>query len=238
MHTHPLIRGIESQKGSFLGSLDAGARERLLADAKLFEVPAGGMIFLATEAVDRTAIIVRGMARTHLTAADGRRSSVRHARPGAMVGSITAERAALSVQAVIACTILELNPMALRALIAEDGRIGLALIAEVARRLQDTYETLASNTFGSMRERVARHLLELATEGTHTNRLVAPVTQQGLADGVGTLREVVARVLREFRREGLIATTEGSIEILDPDALASIAGRSKANYWFSAPPGG
>lgn len=237
MHNHALVKGVESQEGTFLAALPSNARERLLADAVLLEVQAGAPIFSATEAMDRTGIVLRGMARTHLSSGDGRRLSVCFARPGMMIGSMTEGRAALSVQAVIPCTVLELNLVTLRELIAEDGRVGLALIAEIARRLRDTYATLASNTFGSMRQRVARHLLDLATEATHTERLVAPVTQQGLADGVGTVREVVARVLREFRSEGLIATTKGCIEILDPDAIASVVGRSRSNDWFAMPTG-
>ncbi len=152
-----------------------------------------------------------------------------------MVGSIAEGRVRVSVQAVIPCTILELKEVTVRELIAEDGRVGLALIAEITRRLQDIYATLASNTFGSMRERVARHLLDLATEATHTERLVAPVTQQALADDVGTVREVVARVLRDLRSEGLIATADGYIEILDPDGIASIVGRSRSNDPLATP---
>ena len=98
----------------------------------------------------------------------------------------------------------------------------------MTRRLRDAYTTLASTAFGSMRERVARQLLDMATAASHTELLVAPVTQQGLADGVGTVRETVARVLREFRTEGLISTTEGCIEINNRDGLASIVGRSRS----------
>jgi hypothetical protein len=36
---------------------------------------------------------------------------------------------------------------------------------------------------------------------------------------------VVARVLREFREEGLISTNAGHIELLDPDGVAAIVGR-------------
>jgi CRP/FNR family transcriptional regulator len=235
MYDHALMKGIDSQEGTFLAALPSDAHARLLADAMILEVQAGAAIFSSTEALVRTGIILRGMARTYLSSGDGRRLSVRFVRPGAMIGSLTEDRAALSVQAVIPCTVLELNRATLRQLVAEDGRVGIALIAEIARRLQDTYATLANNTFGTMRERVARHLLDLASDASHTDRLVAPVTQQALADGVGTVREVVARVLRDFRSEGLIATADGCIEILDPGAIAGIVRRSRSNDWYAAP---
>ena len=56
----------------------------------------------------------------------------------------------------------------------------------------------------------------------------ARVTQQALADGVGTVREVVARILRDFREEGIVDTTPGHIRILDPARLAAIVGRDDA----------
>jgi CRP/FNR family cyclic AMP-dependent transcriptional regulator len=49
-------------------------------------------------------------------------------------------------------------------------------------------EPAAINTFGSVRQRAAAHLLDLASAQQHP----------GGADAVGSVREVVARVLREF----------------------------------------
>jgi CRP-like cAMP-binding protein len=231
---HALVEDIGTQDGTFLGALPEQTRERLMAVSVVLEVRAGGPIFSAAEAPDRVGVLLRGMARTYLTSGDGRRLTVRFVRPGSMIGSLTVGRAALSVQAVVDCTVLELDQATLRSSVLEDGRTGLALIGEIARRLEDTYLTLANNTFGSMRERVARHLLDLATEAVHTDRLVAPVTQQALADGIGTVREVVARVLRDLRTEGLIETTDGCIEIVDLDAIASIVRRSHSNAWETA----
>lgn len=235
MINHALVQGVEAQEGTFLAMLPDHARGRLLAEAVLLDMQAGSPIFSGPGSGDRVGIVLRGMARTYLMSGDGRRLTVRFVRPGAMIGSLTEERAALSVQAVISCAILEFNRLTLIELLAEDGRVGLAVISEVARRLEDTYVTLASNTFGSMRERVARHLLDLATDAGHADRLVAPITQQGLADGVGTVREVVARVLRDLRTEGLIATTDGCIEILDLDAITAIVRRSRSNDWHPKP---
>lgn len=219
-----LLRGV-SEEGTFLGELPVEARDALLASATTLRVHAGGMIFAAGETVDRTGVVVEGLARTFLTAPDGRRASVRYARAGSLIGSLSDRRAPLSCLAVTDCVILEVSRSELLAAVAADGRVGLRLIAEISRRLGDTYATLSANTFGTMRERVARQLLDLTTEDPDTALLVAPVTQQALADGVGTVREVVARVLREFRDEGLVATNAGHIGILDPDGIASIVGR-------------
>jgi CRP/FNR family transcriptional regulator len=49
--------------------------------------------------------------------------------------------------------------------------------------------------------------------------VIAPVTQQQLADGIGSAREVVARVLHSLREEKLVATKVGSIVLLDPERM-------------------
>jgi CRP/FNR family transcriptional regulator len=49
--------------------------------------------------------------------------------------------------------------------------------------------------------------------------IVVPVSQRELADAVGTVREVVVRVLRELRRDGVVRTERDHIVILDPARL-------------------
>jgi CRP/FNR family transcriptional regulator len=49
--------------------------------------------------------------------------------------------------------------------------------------------------------------------------LVAHVTQQELADAVGSVREVVVRLLRGLREDGLVHTARDEIQLLDVDRL-------------------
>jgi CRP/FNR family transcriptional regulator len=80
-------------------------------------------------------------------------------------------------------------------------------------------EELSGDVFGSVRQRVARHLLDLADRREATASLVARASQQELADAVGSVREVVARVLGELRRQGLIEPGPGGIRLLDAQGL-------------------
>ena len=74
-----------------------------------------------------------------------------------------------------------------------DPRVCWAIAEELNRRLYDTLEQTAVNAFGSVRQRVAAHLLDLASAQQHPRgRLVAHVSQQELADAAGSVREVVA----------------------------------------------
>ena len=96
--------------------------------------------------------------------------------------------------------------------------VGWLLAREVTQRLYDTIEAVADRAFGSLRQRVARHLLDLAT-GHEDGSLVAPITQQELAEAVGSARPAVAKVIAELRQLGLVATASPGIAILDAEGM-------------------
>jgi CRP/FNR family cyclic AMP-dependent transcriptional regulator len=79
------------------------------------------------------------------------------------------------------------------------------------------------SAFATVRARVARHLLDLASESQKGCEFVAAIGQQELAEAVGTVREVIVRALRELREEGLLRTGRAGIIILDPERLATEA---------------
>ena len=63
-------------------------------------------------------------------------------------------------------------------------------------------------------------VLDLASdEQRPQGPLVARVSQQELADAAGSVREVVARALRDLRLAGVVATSPDHIVILDPARL-------------------
>lgn len=212
---------------TFLTRLPQEARDALLGEALLLEIRRRQVIFSSTER-PRAGFMVRGLARTFLTARDGRQLTLRYLREGDFVGSVagpSSERAPVSVAAVTDCLLVEVQVGTLLEFVQADARVGAALLAEITFRLQDGFAALAANTLGSMHERVAWHLLDLAVESPTDGRVVASVTQQHLADNIGTAREVVARVLRELREAGIVITAKGQLEITDPVRLAAIAGR-------------
>jgi CRP/FNR family transcriptional regulator, cyclic AMP receptor protein len=221
-------RTVVASEASFLDGLDPEPRRRLQETAWSRAVRAGDPIFSPATAWTRVAIVRGGLARAYLTAVDGRQLTVRYVRPGDVIGSVfslAGDRAPLAISAVTDCEILELDPDQLLAAVDSDPRTARVVVQLFSRRLEDLYATLAAMAFGSVRERLAGHLLELAQPDDASGRLAVGITQQQLADSVGTVREVVARVLRELRDEGLVATADGRIVILDADRLAAGVGR-------------
>ena len=221
----PILDGIG---GAFLDALNPELAGRLSMGARRFSVGAGEAIFPNYD--DSSGIVASGITRTFMRSPDGRQLSVRYARQGSVIGTVTGLRrniARLTVRAVTACEIVELDRSVFLDLVASNATLAMAVIEEVGRRLHDVYGTLSINAFGSIRERIVDTLMELAQRDGASGRLIAPVTQQALADGIGSVREVVARTLALLREEGLIETRKGEIVLLDPERLAvSVAGWS------------
>jgi CRP/FNR family transcriptional regulator len=212
----PAQRAIAS---SLLGELPAPLRARLLADALPVELPVGGTIY-RDERAARVALVVTGLVRVVVSAPDGRTLTIRYARAGELLGipTIVGGPVPVSVELVTDATLLMLHAGLLRHLGQTEPAVGWLLAREVTQRLSDTIDAVADRAFGSLRQRVARHLLDLAT-GQTDGRLIAPVTQQGLAEAVGSSRPAVAKVVAELRELGLVATASPGIAILDAERL-------------------
>jgi CRP/FNR family transcriptional regulator len=165
---------------------------------------------------------------------DGRQINFRYAGPGyflgaaSTVGGVTVQVAS-GVEAVTAARVLYLNQERLRALARSETAVAWALLEQMAIYQRDLLQVLAETAFGSIRQRVAMHLLNLATTGASpaaqlkpgAARLLAPVTQQSLADAVGTTRRTVARALTELREAGVIETQRNRIVLHSPERLAA-----------------
>ena len=89
-----------------------------------------------------------------------------------------------------------------------------------------------------MRQRVARHLLDLASarvgeqpapDHRAARELTVQVSQQELANAVGTVREVVVRVLRDLRQDGVVRTERDRIVLLEPARLIQEQGWNQSS---------
>jgi CRP/FNR family transcriptional regulator, cyclic AMP receptor protein len=155
---------------------------------------------------------------------EGRQVTVRYARAADVLGVavLVGGPANVSAQALAESSLFRISSRALTGAARRDARVAWALAEELNRRLYETLQQTAVNTFGSVRQRVAVHLLDLASAQLHPRgRMVARVSQQELADAVGSVREVVARVLRDLRVAGIVATSSDSVLILDAARLHS-----------------
>lgn len=217
---------------SHLGALPPARVDPLVATARRATIPAGSVIHWVGEDAPHVDIVVSGVVRAFVTAPDGRAMTVRYARVGALLGimSLYAPGFALpaTVQALTDAVVLRLPPHIVRQSADRDVEVAKALLVDQAERALAFLCELPGSAFASVAQRVVRHMLDLASHDLSRPErpagrpvLVARVTQSDLADAVGSVREVVVRVLRQLRDEGLIETGRDGIVIIDPERLVA-----------------
>jgi CRP/FNR family transcriptional regulator len=207
--------------GSCLGGLPGELIGRLLAGGDRTDYPAGSTIYREGSS-PRAMLIVDGLLRVYMSSPEGRQVTVRYVRRRDVLGiaTLVGGPADVSVQTLAASTVFRFDAAMLIAEARSDSRVAWTLAEELGRLLYQSLQQTATNAFGTVRQRVAAHLLDLASaQQRPQGDLVARVTQQELADAVGSVREVVARVLRDFRLARLVETSPDSVRILDPTGL-------------------
>ena len=94
-----------------------------------------------------------------------------------------------------------------------------ALLRSFAERLQNMTQLAAGLSLYSVKTRLAQFLIDLANEpGTSYGW-----TQDEIAAQIGTVRDVVGRILREFEDQGLIKKDRHQVLLLDRKGLIDIA---------------
>ncbi len=92
------------------------------------------------------------------------------------------------------------------------------VLASIGRRIGDLMLLVEDVAFGRMDVRLARLLLKRSSEsGT-----LLSCTHQELATELGTAREVVSRILKDFERKGWLALSRGRVELKNSHALEEL----------------
>ncbi len=118
--------------------------------------------------------------------------------------------------------------------VAETPIVAVALPQPVFSRLLSEHQPFRDYVFGLFAERIAElmQLVEAVAFQRLDQRLatlllgkgrVIHVTHQALADELGSVREIVSRLLKTFAEQGLVSLGREQIEIVDPARLRQIA---------------
>lgn len=224
----PYPRRVDSElqraiASSHLGGVPGEVLTDLLGGAQQVVVPAGSVVHREGDPTTHLELVVSGALRILVRAPDGRTMTVRYCRQGALLGAVSLFRPTFAMpataEALVETRVLRTDPQTVRRHV-EDRHVARALSAELSERAVGFLHEIPGGVFGSVRQRVARHLLDLATvpgngSAASEGRLVVVASQQDLAEAAGTVREVVVRILRELRDDGLVRTGRGRIELLD-----------------------
>ncbi|RHX89400.1 Crp/Fnr family transcriptional regulator [Leptospira stimsonii] len=209
----------------------------LLERGRIVKITAGQMIPQSSDGTRYAGLILSGFFRLYLYAPSGRQTTVRYAKPGEMMGIVGAivtdeksgEPEETHVQALADSEVLAVSFEDVRFFGKKTPDLAWLFAEECARRVYAALREVYGIAFTSVRQRLARHLLLNAMSQESPPFLSVKLSQQDLADSIGTVREVVVRELRKLKKEGLIETVKGRIEIVQPGQLFLLSEESKEN---------
>lgn len=107
-----------------------------------------------------------------------------------------------------------------RQLMAESAAFRSFVLDDYARLMASLFTLIDDVAFAPLKQRIAQRLMAEADA-----RGVAAITHQKLADDVGSVREVVSRILAQWAEAGLIELRRGAVEIVERDSLAAASRR-------------
>lgn len=212
------VRAIVPQ--TFLARVPSDLVNEILSSGQRVDVARGASLVTNTKKPGLT-IVVDGLIRVFLKSDEDRQVTVRYARPGETLGLVHFLRAKLEVHAqpVTDSVLWTISARRLRVLAEKSAPLAMAIAEDCAARVSDAIEELSFATFGTVRQRVARHLLDLAAADENESELVAAASPKTLADATGSVREVIARVLKDLAAVGITKKSERGIIILDATRL-------------------
>jgi CRP/FNR family cyclic AMP-dependent transcriptional regulator len=187
----------------------------------------GETVFREGELGDTLFIVLAGKVKIGRRALDGRENMLLVMGPSDMFGELSlfdpGPRTATAT-VVTDARLVSLAHAQLRPWITDRPEIAEQLLRVLARRLRRTNDAVADLIFTDVPSRVAKQLLALAerfgSEEPDGIRVHHDLTQEELAQLVGTSRESVNKVLAEFASRGWVRVDSRALTILDGERLS------------------
>jgi len=187
---------------------------------------AGEVVFREGDESNTCYIVRSGRARAIREHIDGRSITLANFGPGDIFGELAMfddERRSATIEAVETMEAIAILGGDMRRLLRQHPQISVKLVSALGRRLRETNERLARQSFQTVQSRVAGVLLQFVTaaraEGRGDGDVLITSTQADLAQLAGSSRESASRFLAVLERAGIITQGRGKLTVHDPEAL-------------------
>ena len=206
-----------------LAAAPADTLERIARVGMYRKVPAGTVMFSERSPCAGYPLILSGSVRVLQRYPNGRELQLYRVKPGEsclLSGSCLLGQADY-VASGIAETELELlilPPVEFNALIASDATFRHHVFAMYGERLAALMQVVEAIAYQKLDQRLAALLVNRDADGGEIH-----TTHQALADELGSVREIVSRLLRSFEDRGWVDLGRERIRVVDRSALAAAA---------------
>ena len=204
------------QQYPMLDTLPAESMSQLLASLTMLRIPAGTMVFDENQSCQGFPLLLSGSVRVFKSAANGRELQLYRVVAGdsciltssCLLGHVQYQARGM---AELDTEMLVITPAMFEKLLALHKPFRDYIFGLFAERITGLMQLLSAVAFQKLDQRLAALL------AGKPSPLYA--THQALADELGSVREIVSRLLKNFAEQGWIRLGREQIEIVDADAL-------------------
>jgi CRP-like cAMP-binding protein len=186
----------------------------------------GEIVFREGDESDTCYVVRSGHARAIREHTDGRSITLANFGPGDIFGELAMfdnESRSATVEAIDSTEAIAILGADMRRLLRLHPDIAVKLVGSLGRRLRETNERLARQSFQTVQSRVATVLAQLVkaarAEGADDGDVLITSTQAELAQLAGSSRESASRFLAVLERAGIITQGRGKLVVHDTEAL-------------------
>ena len=204
--------------------LGAGVLGRLAEAASWREYPPGAIIFLEGEPSPGLYYLESGWLKVVKISLEGREQILQLVEAGEVfnyVGVFTESSTPVTVVALETSGVWLLRRETLHQVFRDNPELALHVLDAMSRRLMELIQLVSDLSLRTVEARLARQLLDSAEGEVVARQRWA--TQTEIAARLGTVPDVVSRVLRSLALDNLIEVERHQIRILDRAGLAARA---------------
>jgi CRP/FNR family transcriptional regulator len=199
--------------------MPAAELDRILDASSIRTVKTGASVFSSGSPCSGFPMLLSGSVRVTRINPQGREVQLYRVKPGescimstgCLLGDIEYGATGIAESEV---RLVVLPPTLFNQLMANNVAFRHYVFALFSERLAGMMELVEAVTFQRLDRRLAALLLERGE--------VVHASQQKLADDIGTVREMVGRVLRNFEDRGLVALGREQVRVVNPEGLRAV----------------
>jgi CRP-like cAMP-binding protein len=187
-------------------------------------------LYRSGESADHVYFLKEGRLKIYHRGRFGQKITLAILSPGAVFGELAlsaGESHEQEVEALETSLVCSMTAKDFQALLDLKPAVAFRVIQHLSEQRRRLERKIAALVFKDVPARLAEALLELAPgcgqPCVHHLALDLVITQQDLADLIGATRPVVNATLKQFQRQGLIASRRNRICLADPDGLRRVA---------------
>ena len=184
----------------------------------ILEIPKKERFFSQGDDGDAVFYIQKGRAKLSVVSGQGKEATVCVLGPGNFVGEecvagLRSVRIASAV-AITPCTVLKIDRKEMMRVIQDERLFSEVFVTYLLARNSRIQEDLIDQLFNSSEKRLARALLLLANFGKEgkTEEVIPKISQETLAEMIGTTRSRVNFFMNRFRKLGFIEY-DGAVKV-------------------------